>query len=52
MNKPGPGYCVECFIPLERDKCICDRCRAEKSGDIEQNKEENKESSNGKKKND
>ena len=42
-----PGYCVECFIKIKEGN-MCNRCIAEKSGDLDYLKEEN----SGSKKND
>ena len=27
MNNPGPGKCVECFVPLEPGEIICGTCQ-------------------------
>ena len=37
----GPGYCVECFKPLDFDEIICSRCQDEKDGRWDHLREKN-----------
>ena len=32
MKNQPPGYCVECFKPLDPDEIICGTCQDERDG--------------------
>ena len=32
MKQEPPGYCVECFTPLDSDEIICGTCQDERDG--------------------
>ena len=35
MKQEPPGYCVECFKPLNGDNSICNRCQSELDGEFD-----------------